>query len=197
MGDIGLGNKKIIPEYNQPVGLLVKDEPERFYYAGSAHLDLPDLLAFNLQQVLPFRAQESLREIFGDVVVEKMGKGGEVHFAGKELPGYFEIKVVNLRYDYPDERAPDYRADTEIQAEFKTFAGELIWGGIFRGSGRGFPDPNIRLTEFGRSSAAAVEESYENALYEMQDSIRASAPLKAYFRDYGEERGVLPVARQS
>jgi len=184
------------PEYMVPVGLYAHDTPERFYYAGSARLDLPDLLAFQLQQVLPFKAETALRELFADVVLEKVREGGG-RFAGKELPGYFEIKVVNLSYDYPDPGARDYRAETEIQAEFKTLAGEVIWGGVFRGSGRGFPDPDIRLTKFGQDSAIAVEESFEDALYEMQDAIRASAVLKNYCRDYQERTGSLASPPQT
>ena len=194
LGELGITKKKA-PEYNVPVGLYAYDTPERFYYAGSARLDLPDLFAFQLQQVLPFRTETMLRELFTDVVLEKAREGAR--FGGRDLPGYFEVKVVDLKYDPPDPGAPDYRAETEIKAEFKTLGGEVIWGGVFRGNGRGFPDPDIRLTRFGRDSAVAVEESFEDALYEMQDAIRASTVLKDYLRDYQERTGSLAVPPQS
>ena len=175
-------NLVVPPEYRQKVGLYVHDKPERFYYPGSATLDVSDLMAFHLQQTLPFTAQTAFQEIFSDVTIKEPGP--QIQFKTPDLAGYFEIKIVNLRYDYPDPGASNYRAEVSLMVEFKTSEEETIWKSLFQGEGIGFSDPNQRLSEFGRGAASALEEAFQNAVYDMQDAVLKAPVLQQYFQWY-------------
>ena len=179
--DFHLGKPRVVPpEYRQKVGLFVHDKPERFFYPGTANLDISDLMSFHLQQTLPFTSESAFREIFSDVEVKEPGP--KIQFKAEDLAGYFEIKIASARYDYPDAAATKFRADVELLVEFKTMGGEVIWNGIFQGEGIGFSDSNIRLTRFGRESATALEDAFQNAIYDMQDAVLESMTLRNYFR---------------
>jgi hypothetical protein len=171
------------PEYQAKVGLYCHDKPDKFFYPGTADLDISDLMAYHLQQTLPFSAENALKEIFGYVEVSEPGAQA-AKFKTQDLAGYFEIRIVNMRYDQPDDTATHFRADTELLVEFVVPLEGVIWRGLFAGEGVGFNDPNIRLTRFGREGAAALEEAFQNAIYKMQDAVIESAVLRDYFRRY-------------
>jgi len=178
--DLGLNKPRDIPpEYRQKVGLYVHDKPEKFFYPGTATLDMSDLMSFHLQQTLPFSSQSALQEIFSEVELNE--EGPKILFKQTDLVGYFEIKIANARYDWPDPNATKYRAEVQLFVEFKTFGEQVIWNGIFNGEGIGFSDPNIRLTRFGRDAATALEDAFQDAVYQMQDAVLASAELREYF----------------
>lgn len=184
----GFKKPRVVPaEFRQKVGLHVHDKPERFYYPGSAGLDVSDLMAFHLQQVLPFTAESAFKELFSDVELTPRG-AKIIHFQQPDLAGYFEIKVMSMRYDYPDSGASTYRGEAALYVEFKTFQEDVIWRDVFQGEGVGFTDPDVRLTRFGREAASALEEAFQNAVYEMQDAILESQTLRDYFRLYQVEQ---------
>lgn len=180
-------SRLVPPEFRQKVGLHVHDKPERFYYPGSASLDVSDLMAFHLQQVLPFTAESAFKELFSNVELTQPG-AKVIHFQQPDLAGYFEIKVASMRYDYPDSGASTYRGEAALYVEFKTFRDDVIWRDLFQGEGVGFTDPDVRLTRFGREAASALEEAFQNAVYKMQDAILESQTLRDYFRLYQAER---------
>ena len=170
------------PEYHQKVGLYVHDKPERFFYPGSATLDVSDLMSFHLQQVLPFTAESAFKQIFSNVELKQ--PGAKIEFKTPDMPGYFEIKIASARYDYPDPGLAQYQAEITLLVEFKTSGDEVVWKGIFEGSGVGYSDPNVRLTQFGREAASALEDAFQNAVYKMQDAVVNSQSLREYFRWY-------------
>lgn len=181
LSNLELGTpKNIPPEYSQKVGLFVHDKPEQFFYPGTATLDVSDFMSFHLQQTLPFTAQTAFQEIFKEVEMKE--EGPRIVFKSEDLTGYFEIKILSARYDWPDPQATNFRADVQLQVEFKTLDDEMIWSGIYRGDGVGFSDPNIRLTRFGREGATALEDAFQNAIYEVQDAVLESQTLREYFR---------------
>ena len=156
------------------------DTPERFFYPGTTTLDISDLMAFHLQQVLPYTSESAFKEIFQSVELKPAGP--KIEFKSPDLAGYFEIKVSDARYDYPDPNATTYRADIELQVEFKTLDHELVWSGIYRGDGVGFSNPNRNLTRFGKEAGSALEDAFQNAVYQMQDGVLQSPRLRQYFR---------------
>ena len=179
VSDLGIGKRKEpVPEYQQAVGLVVHDKPEQFTYVGSSKLDIPDLNAFHVQQVLPFTMRELLAELFSEVVVEKDPRD----FMDTSLPGYFEVKVSDMRYDFQDPGAQNYRADATILVEFKSLLGEPLWKGEFKGSGVGYVDPDIRISTFSQASGIAVQEALDNAVDKMYDGIRNATPLRELLR---------------
>jgi hypothetical protein len=168
-----------VPEYHQQaVGLFVHDKPERFHYVGSASLDIPDLIAFNIQQTLPYTAEDLLKGFFSEVVVKK----DPSEFMGSNLAGYFEGKVTDMRYDYPDPGAESFRADATLLFEFKNLAGEVIWKGEFQGPGVGYINPDVRISPFDQASGIAVQEAFDHAVDKAEDAIRNSTTLRDYFR---------------
>ncbi len=175
--------KNVPPELRQKVGLYVHDKPERFFYPGTATLDVSDLMSFHLQQTLPFTSQTALQEIFSDVVISDT-EGPKIRFKADDLAGFFEITISSIRYDFPDARATRFEADCQLLVEFKTFKDEVIWQQVFQGQGVGYSDPNIRLTKFGRDASSALEDAFQSAVYEMQDAILHSPTLLEYFRWY-------------
>ncbi len=178
---LGIAKPKTIPvEYRQKVGLYVHDKPERFFYPGSSTTDISDLMAFHMQQVLPFTTEGVLKEIFTGV--EQKEPGPQVVFKSQDLVGYFEIKTVNLRYDFPDTGAYNYRADVELLVEFKTLEHEPVWRAIFQGEGVGFSNRDVNLSPFGREAATAVEDAFHNAIDSMQEALLKSPSLRQYFR---------------
>lgn len=182
VSDLGLSKpRNVSPEFRQKVGLYVHDKPEKFFYPGTARLDMSDIMSFHLQQTLPFTSQSALQEIFKGV--EPSAEGAEIQFKQTDLVGYFEIKISSARYDWPDPNATKYRAEIQLLVEFKTFEDQVIWNGIFTGTGVGFSDTNIRLTRFGRDAATALEDAFQNAIYQMQDAILGSVPLRSYLSE--------------
>ena len=189
VSDLGFQKpKNIPPEFRQKVGLYVHDTPEKFFYPGTARLDVSDLMSFHLQQTLPFTSQSALQEIFSKVELSE--EGPKIQFKTPDLAGYFEIKIASARYDWPDPNATKYRAEIQLLVEFKTFEDRVIWNDLFTGEGVGFSDPNIRLTRFGRDAATALEDAFQGAIYGMQDAVLKSPDLKAYFSSYAEEHGL-------
>lgn len=179
----GLGKSRpILPEYRQKVGLYVHDQPERFYYPGTTTLDISDLMAFHLQQVLPYTAESAFKGIFQNVELQPAGPNNKIEFKSPDLAGYFEIKVTSARYDYPDPNVSTYRADIELLVEFKTLQHELVWSGAYRGDGVGFSNPDRNLTRFGKEAGSALEDAFQNAVYQMQDGVLNSPRLRQYFR---------------
>lgn len=176
-------HREVPPEFHQKVGLYVHDRPERISYYGSASSDVSDLMSFHLQQVLPFNAQTALQEVFDLVeVTQPEGPDAKIVFETPDLAGYFEIKVSNVRYDYPEADRPIYRAEARLLVEFKTLQGQAIWSQMFEGAGTGFSDTNIRLTDFGRGAASALEEAFQRAVDEMEDAVLKSPALREYLR---------------
>lgn len=181
MSELGIGRSRVsIPEYRQKVGLYVEDRIDRFYYFGSASTDASELMVFHLQQVLPFMAQNALKQIFEEV--ELCESGPKITFRNKDLAGYFRIKIVSVRYDYPTANLNNYRAEVELLVEFKTLQHNLIWSQYFRGDGFGISDANARLTDFGRGTSYALEDAFEKAVDEMEDEVYKSTTIRAYFR---------------
>lgn len=186
--------KDVPPEYRQRVGLYVHEKAEQFYTHGSGELDTADLITdhmtFHLQQVLPFNTQSFLQEIFGEVRMKE--PGDKVIFKGSPLAGYFEIRIQNARYDYPDPDLARYRAWAELLVEFKTMEHEVVWSKVFEGQGTGFSDANIRLHRFGREASRALEDAFQDALYQIQDEIVKTPLLRAYFRWYHARQNPPP-----
>lgn len=180
VSDLGLSRpRNIPPEFRQKVGLYVHDRPEKFFYPGTATLDMSDLMSFHLQQTLPFSSRSALQEIFSEVELSE--EGPKIQFKRTDLVGYFEIKIASARYDWPDPNATKYRAEIQLFVEFKTSDERVVWNGIFSGEGIGFSDPNIRLTRFGRDAATALEDAFQDAVYQMQDAVLASTELREHF----------------
>lgn len=179
--------KNIPPEFLvQQVGLYVHDKAEEFYAHGTGELDTADLtsdlMGFHLEQVLPYNIQTVLQEVFKEVRMREPGP--ELRFKGSPLAGYFEVKIRRVRYDYPDADRPRYRAEAELVTEFKTMNHERVWSGSFLGEGAGFEDSNIRLNRFGRDTSRALEDAFQDALYQIQDEVLKAPVLAAYFRWY-------------
>lgn len=173
--------KSVPPEYRQQkVGVYVHEKPERVYYPHSEATDVEDLMVYHLQQILPYSTENVLRQLFGKVEVAE--EGPKIEFKAPDLAGYFEIKILSARYDFPDTDAARFLADVQLQVEFKTLNDDVIWSEIFRGEGRGFTNADERLTKFGRGASAALEAAFDDVVYEMQDGILASPPLREYFR---------------
>ena len=180
-------------EYKQEkVGLVVHTEPETFYYPGSSTQDISDLMSYHLTQTLPFNTQSALQELYKDVEMNE--EGPQIHFKSQDLAGYFEIKIASVRYDWPDPRATKFRADVQLVAEFKTERGEVVWNGIFRGTGIGFTDTDIRLTRFGREATTALEDAFQNVVYELQEGVLHSKTLRDYFRWIQEKKNPAPTS---
>lgn len=173
--------RNVPPEYRQKVGLFVHEEAERFYYPGTTTLDISDLMAFHLQQVLPFSAQGSLKELFTEV--EMRTPGPRLEFKSTDLAGYFEIKVTSVRYDYPDPDVANYRGEVELYVEFKTMQNDVVWKGIFKGDGISFSNADRNLTRFGREAGSALEDAFQDAVDRMQDGVLSSQQLRTYLRD--------------
>ncbi len=70
---------------------------------------------------------------------------------------------------------------------------EPIWSQVFWGEGSGFEDANIRLNRFARDASAALDTSFSDALYEVQEGILESPTLLNYFRS--QSAGKAPQAR--
>jgi len=168
------------PEFRQKVGLYVHEKAERFNYYGSATEDVSELMSFHLEQVLPYSAQTALQEVFEGV--ELAEPGPKIAFKTPGLVGYFEIKVSNVRYDYPETGRPIYRAEVSLLVEFKSMQNQLIWSRIFTGEGTGFSDSNRSLTDFGKGASSALDDAFERAIDDMEDEVIQSASLREYFR---------------
>ena len=168
------------PEYHQKVGLYVDDKVEKFYSFGSASGDASNRMAFHLQQTLPARMQEVLQKMFSSV--EVIEPGAKITFKTPDLAGFFFMKILSIRYDYPDPNLTVYRAEVEMLAEFKTFDQELVWSRVVRGEGSGYDDPNFRLNNFSKGSSAAIEDAFLRTVDDMEDEIYKSPTLREYFR---------------
>ena len=183
-----LGKPKNVPSefLVQRVGLYVHDKAEEFYAHGTGELDTADLtsdlMGFHLEQVLPYNTQTILQEVFKEARMREPGP--ELRFKGSPLAGYFEVRIRRVRYDYPDTDRPRYRAEAELVAEFKTMNHERVWSGSFLGEGAGFEDSNIRLNRFGRDTSRALEDAFQDALYQIQEEVLKAPVLAAYFRWY-------------
>lgn len=191
----GLEPIQVPSEYRQKVGLYVHNEPERFYYPGSSGVDISDLMALHMQQVLPFTVEGVLKEIFAEV--EHKEPGPKVVFKSQDLVGYFEVKTANLRYDFPDPGAYNYRANVELLAEFKTLDHQPVWGALLEGEGVGFSNRDLQLSPFGREAATAVEEAFQNAVYELRNAVLKAPPLRQYFRLHSKVRASEEVSPSS
>lgn len=170
------------PEYHQKVGLSVNAKPERISYYGSASSDVSDLMSFHLEQILPFSAQTALQGIFASVEMAEQTEGETVSFKTPDLVGYFSVRVQNIRYDYPEDSRPVYRAEVRLVVEFKTLRHQVIWSKMFQGEGTAYSDTNISLTDFGRGAASALEDAFRSAVNEMEDAVAQSPNLREYLR---------------
>lgn len=173
-------HRDVPPEFRQKVGVYVHEKAEHFNYYGSASQDVSDLMSFHLQQVLPYNIQTSLQGVFA--LVDMAEPGPKIEFKVPDLVGYFEIKVTNVRYDYPETGRPVYRAETSLLVEFKTMQNQVIWSRIFQGEGTGFSDSNISLTDFGKGASSALEDAFQRAIDDMEDAVVQSPSLKEYLR---------------
>lgn len=169
------------PEYaEKKVGLYVDDKIEKFYRYGSASTDASDSMAFHLQQTLPSRMFETFHEMFGKVDLGE--PGANVKFKVPDLAGYFFVKVMSVRYDYPDPNLTVYRAEVEMLVEFKNFDQERIWSMAVRGEGAGYSDANAHISDFSRGASAALEDAYDKAIDELSDAVYKAPRLREYFR---------------
>lgn len=177
-------HRSVSAEFRQKVGLYVHDRSERVSYYGSAATDTSDLMAFHLQTTLPNLAQEALQELFDQVEMSESAKEArpKITFKTPDLAGYFEISILNIRYDYPDANLSSYRAEVQLLIEFKTLQHREVWSEAVEGHGLGFSKKDLRLTDFGQGSAAALEEAFQEAVDEMEESIVKSQPLRDYLR---------------
>lgn len=173
------------PEFRQKVGLYVHNEPGRISYYGSAATDISDLMLYHLQTNLPSLIQEALQEVFAQVEIGESDKAAQPKIVFKEpdLVGYFEVSILNVRYDYPDADLSSYRAEVQLSVEFKTLENQEVWREVFEGTGLGFSSSNVRLTSFGRGSAAALEEAFEDAIDRMEDTVLKAQGLRDYLRN--------------
>lgn len=168
------------PEFRQKVGIYVHEKAENANYYGSASSDVSDLMSFHLEQVLPYSAQTALQEIFE--VAEMAESGPSIQFKTPDLAGYFEIKTLNIRYDYPETDRTVYRADVSLSVEFKTMQHQPIWSQVFYGEGSGFSDANTGLTDFGKGVSSALEDAFQRAIDDMEDEVVKSPVLREYLR---------------
>ncbi len=175
--------KDVPPEFRQRVGVHVQEGIERISYYGSASNDVSDLMVFHLQQILPFNVQTALHGIFENV--ELAEPGPKAAFKTPGLAGYFDIKISNVRYDYPEANRPVYRAEARLQVEFKTPQNEIIWTRMFEGTGTSYSDASVSITDFGKGASSAVESAFQNAVDEMGDGVLQSEGLREYFRMRG------------
>lgn len=175
------------PEYAEKVGLFVHEKPESFYYPGTTTLDTSNMMAVHQMQVLPFNCQNVLQQIFREVELNEEDSQ-EIKFKSQDLAGYFEIKVLKLRYDWPDPGATKFRADVELMADFRKPNGRLVWRETFNGEGIGFTDTNIRLTRFGREATTALEDAFQEVVYAMQDGVKKSQEILMYLREFQAEK---------
>lgn len=179
--DLGFGKLGNVPvEYAQDVGLFVYDKAESFYYPGTDKLDVSNMMASHLQQVLPFNCQNALSQLFKNVELKERS---DADFKSKNLAGYFEVKILKMRYDWPDPRATRFRADVELLVTFRTMKDRVVWSESYVGEGVGFSDPNIRLTRFGREASTALEDAFQDAVDSMQDGVLKSEDLRVYLRE--------------
>lgn len=182
------GKRSVPPEFRQKVGLYVHDRAEQVSYYGSAASDVSDITSFHMEQVLPFNTQTALAEIFELVEVSEPtsegAAGPRMAFKNPDLIGYFEVKITNVRYDYPEAGRPHYRAEVKSLVEFKTMQDETVWSATFLGEGTGFSNTNIRLTDFGRGTSSALEDAFQKVVDEIADGAIQSPLLKEYFRRF-------------
>ncbi|MBI4115404.1 MAG: hypothetical protein HY447_02390 [Candidatus Omnitrophica bacterium] len=183
VSNLNLGKpRNIPPEFQgQKVGVYVHEKAERFHLVSNSTFDVSDLMAYHLENVLPFSTQNALQEIFG--LVETKDPGPDVRFRSSDLAGYFEVRIDGARYDFPEANVSNLRAEVQLLVEFKTLQNELVWQQLFEGQGTGYADANQKLTEFGRGSSQALEDAFQDAIDQMQDGILASERLKLHFRD--------------
>lgn len=176
--------RSVSAEFHQKVGLYVHEETEQIAYYGSAATDISDLMLYHLQTTLPTLAQEALQEVFDQVEMAEVGKEAEpkIAFRTPDLAGYFEIRISKIRYDYPEADLSSYRAEVQLSVEFKTLAHEKVWNDVFEGHGLGFSSADLRLTDFGRGSAAALEEAFQEAVDEVEDGVVKAPGLREYLR---------------
>lgn len=178
--------ENIPPEFRQKVGIYVHEKAENSNYYGSASSDVSDFMSFHLEQVLPYSAQTALQEIFDGV--EMAEPGSKIQFKTPDLAGYFEVKTLDIRYDYPDPSRKVYRADVSLLVEFNTLQHRLIWSHVFKGEGTGFSDVNTGLTDFGKGVSAALEDAFQRAIDDMEDEVARSPALREYLRSMGGGR---------
>ena len=114
--------------------------------------------------------------------VELSEPGPEIVFSTPNLAGFFNVKTLSVRYDYPDPNLTVYRAEVEMLVEFRTFEHELVWSTSVRGEGAGYSDNNSKLSEFSQNSAAALEDAFQKAVDEIEAEIYKSPRLREYFR---------------
>lgn len=176
--------RTVSPEFRRKVGLYVHNHADRISYYGSAATDISDLMAFHLQTTLPNLAQEALQEVFDQVEIGESEEKGQpkVTFKTPDLAGYFEISILNIRYDYPDANLSNYRAEVQLQVEFKTLQHQRVWSEVLEGQGVGFSNTNLRLTDFGQGAAAALEDAFHDAIDEMEDVVVKAQGLRNYLR---------------
>ena len=181
MSGLSLGTPRTpLPEYRQKVGLYVDDKVEKFYYFGSASNDASNSMAFHLQQTLPSRIQGVLQGMFESV--ELCEPGAQITFKTPNLAGFFSVKTLSVRYDYPDPNLTVYRAEVEMFVEFRTFDHQLVWSTEVQGEGTGYNDSNSRLSEFSRGASSALEDAFLKVVDQIEDEIYKSPTLREYFR---------------
>jgi len=176
-----VGKRKDVPlEYHQKIGLHVHEEVERISYYGSASSDISDMMLFHLQQILPYNTQAALQSIFSSVEISEPGQ--KIVFKTPELAGYFDIRVSNIRYDYPEAGRPVYRAEVRLNVEFKTISHQLIWSRVLEGVGTSYSDANFSITDFGKGASSALEAAFQDAVDGLEDAVLESAGLREYLR---------------
>lgn len=169
-------------EYHQRIGLYVDDKIEKFYRYGSASTDASNSMVFHLQQTLPSRMFEVFHEMFSRV--ELVEPGAQVKFKTPDLAGFFYVKVLSIRYDYPDPNLTVYRAEVEMLVEFKTFEHDPIWSSVVRGEGVGYSDSNAHISDFSRGASAALEDAYDKAVDDLSDAVYKAPRLRNYFSSH-------------
>jgi len=173
--------KAVSPEYRQKVGLHVHEKVDRLHYFGSASGDASEHMVFHLQQLLPFNAQSALQEIFEGVEISEPGP--TIAFKTPGAVGYFDLRIVSVRYDYPEPDLTNYRAEVQLLVEFKTLQHQVIWSQYFRGQGQSLSDTDARLSDFGRGTAYALEDAFQRVVDDMQDEVLKAPEIREYLRE--------------
>ena len=170
------GKKKEVPrEYQQKVLLFVSDE-YHMHQAPLSKYDIGDLQSFHTQHTLPITVEGAFKEIFPQAEMFESKQGIDV--AAPDVPAIFEVRLVDLANDVYNE-ATDYRSELTIAIAMKTPDDEILWEGVFEGSGYAKADP-----QFGTQTGPdeAVVDALRDALDQMQQALLNEPEIREHLR---------------
>lgn len=174
-----LGSEKlnVPPEFNQKVILEVSDNPKMFQAPRSGY-DIGDLQAFQTQHTLPATAEDTFKQMFGQVEVAE--EGAKIETSTPDVPAIFEVRLVDLANDI-EMGATTYRAQVTLAVAMKSPRGNIFWHEVFRGDGFTQVDPQFST---GLGPQDAVLDAVRNAMDQMQKAIIASPQVRAQMKYY-------------